>query len=281
MLKMKNVMFVLGVCFVNLTMGQEVQGKAVYKSQRKMDFKIGSGQQATISEEQKAQIDARLMKQFQKTFVLNFDQNASIYKEEKSLTAPAGTPSNGLEVVVMGNGGGNDVLYKNMKEQRFVNKTEIMGKLFLIKDRLSAYDWQLTNETKSIGKYTCYKATYSREEEKVNMILENGEMTKKINKETIVTTAWYTSEVPVSTGPSYYHGLPGLVLEVIDGDVTIRCSEIILNPKEKVVINEPTKGKKVTQAAYREIMNKKTKEMMEKFKGRRDGERSIEIQVQG
>ena len=40
MLKMKNVMLVLGVCFVNLMMGQEVQGKAVYKSQRKMDFKI-------------------------------------------------------------------------------------------------------------------------------------------------------------------------------------------------------------------------------------------------
>ena len=166
-----------------------------------------------------------------------------------------------------------------MKEQRFVNKTEIMGKLFLIKDRLSAYDWQLTNETKSIGKYTCYKATYSREEEKVHMILENGEMTKKTNKETIVTTAWYTPEVPVNNGPEHYNGLPGLILEVVDGDLTIRCSEIILNPKEKGSINEPVKGKKVTQKAYREIMSKKTKEMIEKFKGRRDGERSVEMQM--
>lgn len=281
MLKMKNVMLVLGVCFVNLMMGQEVQGKAVYKSQRKMDFKIGSGQQATMSEEQQAQINARLMKQFQKTFVLNFDQNTSIYKEEKSLTAPSGIPSNGMEVVVMGNGGGNDVLYKNMKEHRYANKTEIMGKLFLIQDSLTKYDWQLTNETKSIGKYTCYKATNSREEEKVNMILENGEVTKKTNKVTVVTTAWYAPEVPVSTGPGHYHGLPGLVLEVIDGDVTIRCSEIILNPTEKVMINEPVKGKKVTQAAYREIMKKKTKEMMDRYRGRGNGDTSVEIQVRG
>ena len=64
MLKMKNVMLVLGVCFVNLMMGQGVQGKAVYKSQRKMDFKIGGTQQATMSAEQQAQINARLMKQF-------------------------------------------------------------------------------------------------------------------------------------------------------------------------------------------------------------------------
>ncbi len=276
---MRKVMLVMGVCFTNLIMGQVIQGKAVYKTQRKMDFKIGGTQQATMSEEQQAQINARLMKQFQKTFVLNFDQNTSVYKEKKSLTAPSGIPSNGVELVVIGNGGGNDVLYKNMKEHRFVNKTEIMGKLFLIRDSLSVYDWKLTNETKSIGKYTCYKATYSREEEKVTMMLENGEVMKKTDKVTIVTTAWYTHEVPVNNGPAYYNGLPGLILEVVDGDLTIRCSEIILNPKEKGSINEPTRGKKVTQKAYREIMSKKTKEMMDTYKGRRDGERSVQIQM--
>jgi GLPGLI family protein len=30
----------------------------------------------------------------------------------------------------------------------------------------------------------------------------------------VVTTAWYTPQIPVSNGPRNYHGLPGLIMEV-------------------------------------------------------------------
>ena len=42
------------------------------------------------------------------------------------------------------------------------NKTELMGKVFLIKDNLVTYDWKLTGETKNIGNYTCYKAVFEK-----------------------------------------------------------------------------------------------------------------------
>ena len=278
---MKAKILITALLFSGMLVAQNFQGKAVYKTHTKMNLKLGGRQGSTMTEEQKAKMNARLMKQFQKTFVLSFDKNTSIYKEEKSLKAPSVMPSNGMNVMVMGNGGGNDVVYKNIKEQRFVNKTEIMSKLFLIKDDLPKYDWKLSGETKSIGKYTCYKATYTREEERTNMSLENGEVTEKKEKVDVVTTAWYTPQIPVSNGPGDYNGLPGLILEVREGNRTVICSEIVMNPKEKIVIEEPTKGKKVTQAQYRKIMDKKTKEMMDRFRSRRGDGNSVEIRIGG
>ena len=79
--------------------------------------------------------------------------------------------------------------------------------------------------------------------------------------ETRTTTAWYTPQIPVNNGPDDYQGLPGLILEVHDGKLTIVCSKIVLNPKEKIDISEPEKGKVVTQEKYEEIMEKKAKEM--------------------
>ena len=71
---------------------------------------------------------------------------------------------------------------------------------------------------------------------------------------------------------SAFWGLPGLILEIQDGDQTIVCSEIVLNPKEKIEIKEPKKGKKVSQEEYEKIMKKHSEDMMERFKNQRGGE---------
>jgi GLPGLI family protein len=278
---MKNTLTILCLFIISSAIGQNFQGKAIYKTHMKMDLKLGGSEGRTMSDEEKEKMNAMMMKQFQKTFVLTFDQTSSIYKEDKSLKAPVVAPSNGMNIMVMGDGGGNDVLYKNTKDDRFVNKTEIMGKLFLIKDKITKYDWVLTSETKNIGVYTCYKATYTRQEERTHMNVENGEVTEKKEKVDVVTTAWYTPAIPVSNGPSNYSGLPGLILEVKEGNRTMICSEIVLNPGEKILIEEPKKGKKVTQAEYTKIMDKKSKEMMEQFKTRKSKGNNVEIQIRG
>jgi len=186
---------------------------------------------------------------------------------------------------VMGSGGGSDVYYKNVKEDSFINKTEIMGKRFLIKDKLPTYNWKLTGETKNIGVYTCYKATYTRQEERTKMDVVDGEVKEKKEKVDVITTAWYAPAIAVSNGPGNYGGLPGLILEINEGKLTIVCTEIIMNPTEKMEIKKPKKGKVVTQAAYKKIMDKKSKEMMEKFRTRKSKKggkgHAISIQIGG
>ena len=271
--------FMLSCLITGSMFAQDFSGRATYKTHRKSSIELDSTMMAANPGIQE-QMEAQMRKMFQKTFTLDFTKSESMYKEEQELDAPKGPSANGGAMIMMiGGDGGSDILYKNILEKRMANKTDLMGKIFLIKDNLVSYDWELTGETKNIGNYTCYKAAYEIEEDDIIIDMIDGEVkeVKKTIKRTIV--AWYTPDVPVSNGPSNYGGLPGLILEVNDGDETIMCSEIVLNPKEVKEIKEPIKGKIVTREKFAEISLEKTKEMMNRYRSR-DG-KGIEIKIGG
>ncbi len=52
------------------------------------DFAKGFSGNRDITPEMQKQIEERMRKMFEKTFILNFDKTASIYKEEEKLDAP-------------------------------------------------------------------------------------------------------------------------------------------------------------------------------------------------
>ncbi len=281
----KIMVFVLTVV-VSTVSAQDFQGVATYKTQRAFEVKMDSTQ---VNSEMQEKMMAMMKKQFQKTFNLTFNKEESVYKEEESLDKPQ-VGGGGFQVTVVGNGGGADVLYKNTKNGNYADKKDTMGKIFLIKDNLEKIEWKLEGETKYIGEYPCFKATYTKLVEKTRVSFESNSNTEA-NKsdepeepemEERTVTAWYTPQIPVNNGPSKYQGLPGLILEVHDGKLNIMCSKIVLNPKDKVEIEAPTKGKEVTQKKYNEIMEKKAKEMMERYAPRngRKGE-GIEIRIGG
>ncbi len=281
---MKRIVLTLATILISASIfAQDFQGVATYKSKRKLGLNIkmdstqvDSGMQDLVMEQ--------LKKQFEKTYLLTFNREESIYKEDEKLGAPQ--PA-GVRVMVM-TPGGADVLYKNTKEGRFTNQNESFSKLFLIKDELEKLDWKLGSETKNIGEYTCYKATLKREVEvrESSMTInenrdseEDGDRVPEMKEITI--TAWYTTQIPVNNGPGNYYGLPGLILEVNDGTETVICSKIVLNPKNKVAIAEPKKGKEVTQEKYNAIIEKKMKEMEEQYhRPGKDGHR-IEFRIGG
>jgi len=275
-MRIKN--FIMAFFITGAMFAQDFSGRATYKTHRKSSFELDSTTMAANPKIQE-QLEAQMRKMFQKTFTLDFTKLESMYEEEQELDAPKVPSSNGGVMVMSFGGGGSDVLYKNISENRMANKKELLGKVFLIKDNLVAYDWKLTGETKNIGNYTCYKAVYEIEEEEIqiNMIDSEVKEEKVIKKRT--TVAWYTPDVPISNGPRDYGGLPGLILEVNDGDLTIVCSEIVLNPKEVKEIKEPIKGKIVTRKKFGAIAKEKTKEMMDRFRSR-DG-KGLEIRIGG
>ena len=161
---------------------------------------------------------------------------------------------------------GTDLLYKNIKENRYAIETEIYGKAFLIKDTIENLKWELGSETKNIGEYTCYKAIYK---DSITTRTINSEGGFETIKKEQVTTAWYTPQIPTANGPANFGGLPGLILEINDGDLTLICSKIVMNPKERFIIKELKKGKEVSQKEFDEIQEKKSEEMMERFRSNR------------
>ncbi len=272
------IVLILSVFTLN---AQNFQGKATYKTFRKVDFKMSKKKGAPKSDMQK-KIQEQLRKQFQQTYTLNFNKSESTYTQNKKLSAPEAS-AGGFKLVIAGSGGGTDILYKNIADKNYINKTEISGKRFLIKDKLEDFGWEMSGETKNIGNYTCYKATRSREETRTSMSITDGKPEEKKEKVTIATTAWYTPQIPVSNGPENFWGLPGLILEIQDGKLTIVCSEIVMNPSDKKEIKKPRKGKKVSQEKFDKIMDDHSKEMMERFRNKRkskDGN-SMSIEIQG
>tara|TARA_R110001599_G_scaffold85543_3_gene229513 strand:+ start:14865 stop:15614 length:750 start_codon:yes stop_codon:yes gene_type:complete len=237
-------------------------------SKTTMDMNFGGRQ---MSEDQKKRIAERMKGFLEKTFVLNFNQTESTYKEEAKLGAPGrqdGSRFGGMMSF------GSGLKYKNTKEGIVLEESEFFGKQFLITESGTKPDWKLGAETKKIGNYICYKATLVKEVDPFSLSSfsrrgnDNTEEKKEKKPKTMIVTAWYTPQIPVSQGPGEYWGLPGLILEVNAGTTTVLCTEITLNPEEKVTLKMPKKGKKVTREEYNKIVKKKTDEMREQFRGR-------------
>ncbi len=275
--------FILGI--ISVSAQKEFQGLAIYESKTSTsDMTKRMDGNKDITPDMKKMIEERMKGMFEKTFILNFDRSASIYKEEEKLDAPGQAGGMRMMSSMMGGGG---TYYKNVKEKMYSVDKEFMGKEFLIKDALPQLEWKMESETKQVGGYTCYKATAmkpvegsdfrnmrAKDEEKKDEkkeekkqqstnFMEGFEMPKEI-----LITAWYTPEIPVNQGPEGYWGLPGLILEVNDGKTIILCSKVVMNAKEKAEIKAPKVGKVVTQKEYDEIVTAKMKEMQEMGGGR-------------
>ena len=253
---------------------QDFQGKAVYFAKSKMELGAWG---ARLSEAQKKQIQARLKNRLEKTYVLNFNREETLFKEEDKLDAISGATDS------WGSNFSAGASYKNIKENALVQSQEFYGKKFLVKDKLLELKWKMGTESKQIGQYMCFKATASiptedltwytfswgdlrrqaqKQEDAVNAQTEEPEV------QMTQVEAWYTPQIPVGHGPGEFWGLPGLILEVSAGNTIMLCSKIVMNPQEKVIIEAPDKGKVITKAAYQTTIREKMREMRDN-RGRR------------
>jgi len=268
-IKFKPMLITLAIFASMVAKAQNIQGFAIYKSQTKVDLNMPDSK---MDDAIKKSLAEQLQKQMQKDFTLKFNQKESIFTENQKLAQPNVKPSKGITITVQQSQG---ELYKNLAKRRYTNQDELFGKRFLIKDSLKTSKWNLGKETKKIGNYTCYKATVTKKFTSEEWSSENDSLIK--TKGERIVTAWYTPQIPISNGPAEYWGLPGLILEVQNGKTTLLCSSITLNPTEKIVIEEPKKGKKVNQIEFDKIQ----KERMDEMRARSDNGKGLFITKTG
>jgi len=248
---------------------QEFQGKATYLTKSKM--KLGNWG-ARLSEAQKKQIKARLKNRLEKTYILTFNKQESMFLEDEKIDAISGATDSWGGYFSRGD------QYRNTKEGQLVQSQEFYGKRFLVKDDVYRIKWEMGTETKKIGQYTCYKAMaivptteiawYNFSWSDLRPAKKNEE-TGEVDIKTTTLEAWYSPEIPVSHGPGEFWGLPGLILEVSAGDTVILCSEVSINSGEKIKIQAPSRGQEITKKEYTETVQKKMVEMRNNRMGRR------------
>ncbi len=150
-----------------------------------------------------------------------------IQEEEPDITENTGHGN-----VVIRFGGANAEYYKNFSTQKQVEKRELADKDYVIIASLRHLTCNLVHESKSILGYNCKKATG---------FSERGSDVE----------AWYTEEIPVSSEPESYNGLPGMILLVHINNEEFLITVINLEKSaDKKELKIPSKGKKISPADF-------------------------------
>lgn len=89
-----------------------------------------------------------------------------------------------------------ETIYKNYPEGKLTCTGRVMTQDFRYEEDMPVFDWSISDSTKTILGFTCFKATCSF----------RGR----------TYTAWFSPEIPAMTGPWKFSGLPGLILDVYD-----------------------------------------------------------------
>ncbi|RRJ90561.1 GLPGLI family protein [Paenimyroides tangerinum] len=99
------------------------------------------------------------------------------------------------------------------------------------------YEWIITEETKTIQNFTCYKAYF----------IETIDLGDEVKTNTHIV--WFTPDLPFSYGPGNYYGLPGVILEAnnMGGKYTYGASKIELNIENPKLENNIKKLKEISK----------------------------------
>jgi GLPGLI family protein len=220
---------------MSIASAQNSNGKIIYEETVKLKLVIDDNGPPMMDSLPKEHTSQKL---------LYFTPDASLYQNDKSKERSDGIEQNGDEGRIMIKmNAPDDESYCDLKNNKLIERKELMSRKFLITSDIKAFQWKLTGREKSILNYPCNEATLELKDRKV--------------------TAWFTTKIPLSTGPAGYGNLPGLILElsINNGDRTIIARQIDFGEVDKKLLTPPGDGKKVTREEYEQIFADKRKEM--------------------
>jgi len=210
-------------------------------------------------------------------FELLFNDQASLFRSVPEDEAPDPFASNG------GERGGmrfafrmpETTTYTDINAQMQYESRPMFEKIFLVVDSLSPLKWKISEETKTIAKHVCKKATTMITAQNIRigggggartMGRSNGDTTNRPTaaitpKETEVVV-WYTEDIIASVGPDNYFGLPGAILEVdLDNGSTVTTATEVSAKYPKKELVQPTKGDKMNKVQFQDTMKKLMEDM--------------------
>lgn len=288
---MKKILFTgISICFLGSLFAQMKEGKIVYERTSQTQMRMGGGGPGGTAPGMSEEMMNRIPRSRATTFELSFANNQTLWqqKEEQSQQNQSsgdrggdrgGPGGGGMQMRFMSMGGGTeDVVYTNLSEGKIISKKALGVDDFLVSDSMKKLSWKLTGETQDVAGYNCRKATAQRIGTRMEMKMLNGKMESSEVADTSNFVAWFTTDIPVSTGPELQGQLPGAILELnINNGRTVYKAVSITDQIKAADIKEPKGGKKVTAAQYakkRDQFMEETRANMQQGQGQ-GGNRTI------
>lgn len=185
--------------------------------------------------------------------ILYYTPTATLYKNGQEEPATTNTTSGGANVMIKMDMP-EEIVFQDITAGKTYEQKEFMGRQFLITGDVAQNKWKMTGRQKEIAGYPCMQATLIEDKDTLN--------------------AWFTSAIPVASGPANMAGLPGMILEINNGDeMKIVAVNIQEGAPDKSLMEKPKAGKKISKEEFEKMVTEKTKEMEQANGG--DGDRII------
>mgnify|MGYP000143655319 CR=1 FL=1 len=153
---------------------------------------------------------------FKYTLQIDTESNISEFKVIETMSVDGNERfNNNLKGML----GGRFPIYNNLKKDSLFENADFRGELYFTRYKSPRYKWRLTKKTKDILGFKCYLAV--AEESSDQTAVFDYQKGKKQ-----VFHAWYAPILPANYGPSFFTGLPGLVLQAGNKKMEIYALDI-------------------------------------------------------
>ena len=172
--------------------------------------------------------------------LLHFNTNGSKYENSEEEAEPGNEGwSNRKQTFFM---------TRNFNDNTLFDGITLLGKTYLIHDSIQPQGWKILNDMKEVAGHICMNASRSDTLRKQNI------------------EVWFALDMPVSSGPDRFTGLPGIILEVDinKGALVLTADKIELKQlTTELGVPQKIKGKKIDSAEYIRIIAKHIKDRRE------------------
>lgn len=156
--------------------------------------------------------------------------------------------------------------YKNNVENEFLVHSSYNGEMFYYQDKVFQYakyenlysyydfdsEWRITNESKEINGYLCYKANFTK-----TYVNPKGTFRFPV-------VAWFCPELPYSFGPIGFCGLPGLIVQLKFRTATYSMKKINFDDITDLILNKFNKTDKISLEEHERRITEKFKDVITK-----------------
>ncbi|RQO31125.1 hypothetical protein DBR32_10500 [Taibaiella sp. KBW10] len=243
---MKKLLVLPFLLLTGIAMAQQTLGMITYESKVFIDKKQLENSNLPAGIADMLPSEKKSMK------VLYFTPEATLYENSNMKREESDEYKEGNGMVRIVSQEPDEKIYTDLKLQKQTEQKDLMGKMFLVqRTSIPASKWKATGRQKKILGMPCMEATMMDDSGKYQVM------------------AWYTTAIPVSSGPNGKSGLPGMIMELSIGE-TMQITAVDINTidaKMLTKVKEPTKGKKVTDTEFEAIEQKKIAEMQQQFGG--------------
>jgi GLPGLI family protein len=230
---MKNLLLALALLASSFTYAQNSEGTIRYLVTHNWTKKMAALDYITPQRKQKLDYMYGKNSEWKVYTVLHFNATESKYEDSEEKVP-----------------GDDDFFYAGKKETFFIKRdfannklhdvVSFSGKKYIVEDSIPKIEWKIMNEMKEVAGHVCMNATF-RDSLRMHDI-----------------TAWFALDIPLSSGPEHFGGLPGMILEldVANGAAVFTADKIDVKKldQELALPKKKIKGEKVNAVGFNKIV---------------------------